>query len=397
MFTKFLLVLFCVTLLWGEQAQKLHEKYEDSSKCKKCHMPIVHEWQDSWHAKSHYRNDEYLRASIKYVARKSRLSTNIVRAQCAKCHNPRISVKVTEGDVIGQAVGIHTAIEGAVKDKTLQEGINCLVCHNIDKIHTKAPISVRGMDRVEWTPNGVMSGPYKDANSPYHKTLYRDFFDKNPNKLCFVCHANDTSYANKKLFISNMEKEYKGKQKCTECHMGPKKKGYAATIPLKNGKKRSRMVRAHHFKGAHSESMWKKALTLSLRSDKKNVWITIKNPQPHNIPSGFGGRELLVEVEFYKGTKKIDTKLISLTTYYKRKRLKASTPHMALQKSKELSVPAKGKKRLKIPKNKEATSMKVTLYYRLVNSEIRKLLRLQDAIWKKKFYITSKSLQLKKH
>ncbi len=75
-----------------------------------------------------------------------------------------------------------------------------------------------------------------------------------------------------------MEKEYKGDQKCVECHMGPKVKKYAASIRLQNGKVRPKKIRVHTFLGAHKESLWKDALKLSIKNAKDNLHVTITNP-----------------------------------------------------------------------------------------------------------------------
>ena len=148
------------------------------------------------------------------------------------------------------------------------------------------------------------------------------------------------------------------------------------------------------FSGGHTEIFWRNALKLSLQKQGENLFINIQNPQPHNLPSGFGGREILVEIKYFNGTKKIDTKVISLTTHYKRKRGKTSIAHTALKASKDLSIPAYGSKKFKIAINPDANVAEVTLYYRLVNDEIRNLLNLKDPIWSKKFFITSKTLNL---
>ena len=383
--------------LYAAKPVQLSSKYESAHKCKSCHSMMVDDWSASWHAKSHYKKDEYFQKSIDFIAKKSRQSVNAVKIECAKCHNPRISVtKVSDEYNAVAALGLDagTKVDKALEDKKISEGINCLVCHNIDKIHDKAPASVRGMDRVEWTKDGLMSGPFKDAKSPYHKTQYRSFFDKEPNKLCFVCHANDHSAASNKLVFTNMQKEYKGDQKCIDCHMSKKTAGYATTYKFKGVNKKTRLVRHHLFAGAHKERMWKDALGLELSKKRDHLIIAISNPQPHNIPSGFGGREIIVEVKFVDMDGKTISKKISLTRHYTRKHGRISTPHMALKQSKDLSIPAKGKKIIRLLLPDGAASVKVTLYYRLVNEEIDKLLHLQDPIWKKKFFITSKKLSL---
>ena len=387
-----LILLF--SLSQSAEVVKLSKQYQSANNCKVCHRQIVEDWENSWHKKSHYGNDEYLKKSIDFVAKKTRVGVDIVKVECAKCHNPRITkTTISDTDKITESLGLNADLQKAVNDKTIAEGINCLVCHNVEAIHQNAPQNVRGIDRLQWTKNGLMSGPFSDANSPYHKTQQRDFFTNNPNKLCFVCHANDHSQTNAKLVFTNMEKEYKGNQKCVECHMGPKTKGVAATYRMNNLPPKKRMVRHHKFIGAHTETFWRDALGLSLKKSGESILITLTNPQPHNLPTGFGGREILIEVKYFKGTKKIAQKLLSLTTHYKRKRGKASIPHTALKASKNISIPAKGSKTIKVQNNEEATMVEVNVYYRLVNDELRRLLNLQEPIWEKKFFITSATLK----
>ncbi|SFV60578.1 hypothetical protein MNB_SM-7-773 [hydrothermal vent metagenome] len=390
---------FLVTALslYGAKPVELSSKYESAQKCKACHAMMVNDWSHSWHAKSHYNKDEYFRKSINFVAKKNLQNVNTVKIKCAKCHNPRISVTHVNDEynaIAALGLDADTKVDHALKDKKISEGINCLVCHNIDKIHYNAPASVRGMDRIEWTHNGMMSGPFKDTKSPYHKTQYRSFFDKDPNKLCFVCHANDHSSASNKLIFTNMQKEYKGEQKCIECHMSKKHSGYATTYQYKGTQKKEREVRHHFFAGAHKEKMWKNALQLKLLQKKSDLIIKIINPQPHNIPSGFGGREIVVVVKLTDIARVTTKKEISLTTHYTRKRGRVSTPHMALKQSKDLSIPAKGKRVIRLALPKDTKWVKVTLFYRLANKEIRDLLHLQEPIWKKKFFITSKKIKL---
>lgn len=384
----FLIFLLSITYSFGAKVVEVEERYQDSTKCKVCHKRIVDEWSNSWHAKSHVNNDEYFRKSMEYVSRKTRKSLTSVNVECATCHNPRISVTHTGQDYeIAAVMGLNkgSKVDQAVNDDSISEGINCVVCHNIDKIHDEYDATKRGIDRVEWTPSGTMTGPYSDAKSPYHKTIHHDFMDKTPNRLCFVCHANDRSTNG--LVFTNMEEQYIGDQACVECHMGPQKQDVAATYSF-NGKQKIRTVRNHGFMGAHFESMWDGALRLSLEKKGKNILVTIKNPQPHNIPSGFGGRELLVEVIFKDASGQVlEEKTISLTTTYTRKKDKPSTPHTAKEQSKDLSIPAKGSKRLKVARTKGAKSVEVKLSYRLVNDEIRDLLELEEPIWSEKFLI----------
>ncbi len=393
----FLLILIVFNFVYGAKVVPVGEKYQSSRSCKSCHMHIVKEWESSWHSKSHYENDEYFRASIDYVSRKTRKSINSVKVQCATCHNPRISVTNTDMDY--EIMSVMNLDKGSQVNKALEsasigEGVNCVVCHNIDVIHADKDESFRGMNRVSWTKSGTMTGPYHDATSPYHQAEHRDFMDKNSEQLCFVCHANDTSTEG--FTFINMQNEYKKSDaSCVECHMGQKKSLYAATLPMKDGKPRKREIRAHGFVGAHTSGMWKNVLNLELSQKGQNILINIANPQPHNIPSGFGARELLVEIVYKNGDKNIVTKTLSLTNQYLSKKGKPTIPHMAASLVKEMSIPARGEKTLEVPKEKGATSAEVKVYYRLVNDEVRSMLDLKEAIWREKSFITSKSLQLK--
>ncbi|MEA1983676.1 MAG: multiheme c-type cytochrome [Campylobacterota bacterium] len=392
-----MMVLGISTLFGAAKVVEVGERFSDSQSCKACHLRIVNEWEESWHSKSHYQNDEYFQKSVDYVSRKTRKSPNSVKVQCATCHNPRISVTSTDMDYeIDAVMGLNkgSAVDKAVSDDAISEGINCVVCHNIDKIHDDRDATERGINRISWTESGTMTGPYKDAKSPYHKTIHHEFMDTQPNKLCFVCHANDRSV--KGLVFTNMEKEYiKGAKTCVECHMGPKSKDVAATYKMYNGKAKIREVRHHGFAGAHSSNMWRDALSVSLSQKEKEIMIHINNPQPHNIPSGFGSREIIVDIFYKKGMNIIDKKSISLTNRYTRKKKRPTIPHLATKQSKDMSIPAGGKRTLKTLTKVGATSVEVKVYYRLVNDEIRSLLKLKGANWAEKHFITQSNLKLK--
>lgn len=392
----FLLFLFALSALFGAKVVELEDRFQSAQNCKACHLRIVKEWEESWHAKSHYENDEYFAKSIDYVSRKTRKSLNSVKVECATCHNPRISVTTTGEDYeIAAVMGLDkgSAVNKAVNNDAISEGINCVACHNIDKIHDDLDESKRGINRVEWTKSGVMTGPYKDAKSPYHKSVHHDFMDKNPNQLCFVCHANDRSASG--LVFTDMQSEYVEADKtCVDCHMGPRKKDLASTHKV-DGAAKMREVRHHGFAGAHVSSMWRDALGLSLKQKKSNLFITIKNPQPHNIPSGFGSRELIVEIAYKKGMQVVQEQSISLTNTYTRRKNKATIPHLASAQSKDMSIPAKGKKVLKASLAEGSTSVEVKVYYRLVNEEVHALLELKGENWSEKHFITEENLKLR--
>lgn len=365
------------------------DKFKDSGKCKACHSHIVKQWDTSWHANSHYDNDEYLRKSIDYVARKmSGKSLNSIKIECAACHNPRISVTSTSSEYDAIAImklDANTAVNKALNSDTISEGINCVVCHNIDQIHDDLPENKRGIHRVSWMPSGDMSGPYADAKSPYHKVEQRSFMDSNPNQLCFVCHANDTSEEG--LRFTNMQSEFKGSKQCVDCHMSPRKSGVAATLRTADGKPMQRLIREHGFKGGHVESMWKGALNVQATKNATTLDVTLVNPQPHALPSGFGAREIVVMVEYQNGGKTIKTEQTSITSKYFSKRGKPTIPHVGAKFSEQDAVPAQGSKTYSFPLAPGAQNAVITVYYRLVNDEVREMLDLKEAIWSKKMLI----------
>ncbi|MGB5965318.1 MAG: multiheme c-type cytochrome [Sulfurimonadaceae bacterium] len=378
-----------------EVAPGLTAKYKDSSNCKSCHMPIVKEWQKSYHAKSHYGSNEYLRASMDYIQRKTRKSINAVKVQCAVCHNPRIAVTETDTDYEIAAVmnlDKDSAINKAVRSDDIAEGINCLVCHNIDSIDENLPASKRGIHRIKWNPVGTMSGPFDDAKSPYHKTQQRDFFSEDPKKLCFTCHANDRSVSG--LLFANTQKEYKETQKqCADCHMSPKKEGVASTLAIDNGKPKKRMVREHLFVGAHSAPMWEGTLDVTGNKEGKSLVVTISNDNPHNIPTGFGAREILVEIVYMSGSSVVEKREISLSQHYTDKRGKVTIPHLAVKATEDLSIPANGERSFSIAIPEGAGNAVVTVSYRLVNDEVRKLLKLKEKEWGQKKFITKRNIR----
>ncbi|MBU0632044.1 cytochrome c family protein [bacterium] len=388
-------VLLLVSSLYSAKVVAIGEKYKTSDDCRACHNHIVKEWKNSWHSNSHYEKDEYFRASVDYVSRKTHKSLNSVKVECATCHNPRISVTSTDTDYeIAAVLGLdkNSKVNKAVHDDALDEGINCVVCHNIDTIHDDYNASLRGMDRVSWSKSGLMSGPFPDANSPYHKTEYREFMDKNPNQLCFVCHANDHT-AEGQMFV-NMQGEYKNSdEKCVTCHMGEKKDLYASTLRIDHGKPKARQIRDHGFSGAHIQSMWKDALKVSAKSEGNNLVITLKNDLPHNIPSGFGSREIIIDIEYKNFDGKVGSDSVSLTKQYLSKYKKPTIPHVAEKASADQSVPAKGEKIVRVKLNKKANNAVINVSYRLVNDEVRGILELKEPIWSEKMPIASVSVQ----
>lgn len=382
--------------LYAAVAVQVGDKFKDSGKCKACHSHIVKQWDNSWHARSHYGNDEYFQKTIDYVARKdNRKSLNTIKIECATCHNPRISVTTTSAEyeaIAALNLDKDSAATKALQSDTIVEGINCVVCHNIDQIHDELPADKRGMNRVSWMKSGTMTGPFGDAKSPYHLTEQRSFMDTNPNQLCFVCHANDTSEEGHRFIDMQSEFVSNGKT-CVDCHMGPRKEGIAATLRDVKGQVHKRLIREHGFVGGHVESMWQNALKVEVRKGTANLDVILTNPQPHALPSGFGSREILIEAQYLNDGKVVKKEVLSLSTHYLTKRGKPTVPHLAAKTVQSFSIPAQGSKVFSLPLAGGSNSAVITVSYRLVNDEVREILDLKDPIWSKKMVI--KKLNIK--
>jgi len=391
--------ILAAATVFGQAAEvvEIGDKFKNSNKCRSCHNHIVNEWDKSWHAKSHYDNDEYLQKSIDYVARKtSGKSLNSVKIECAACHNPRISVTSTSAEYDAIAImklDANTAATKALESDTISEGINCVVCHNIDQIHDDLPADKRGIHRVSWMKSGIMSGPYANAKSPYHKVEHREFMDTNPNQLCFVCHANDTSEEGHRFADMQSEFNANGKQ-CVDCHMSERKAGVATTMRDEKGDKKKRLVRTHGFVGAHVEEMWKGALQVDVKRGARTLEVTLTNPQPHALPSGFGSREIVIEAEYSNQKSVIKKEVLSLTSRYVTKRGKPTIPHLAAKTVEQVSIPAQGSKTFSLPLMAGAEKVSLIVSYRLVNDEVRGLLKLKDPIWSKKMVIQKVNVKL---
>jgi hypothetical protein len=191
-----------------------------------------------------------------------------------------------------------------------------------------------------------------------------------------------------------MQDEYKGsEEKCVSCHMGEKKDLYASTLRMDHGKPKKRQIREHGFGGAHTKEMWKDALHVSAKVEGDDLIITLKNDLPHNLPSGFGSREIVIDVKYNNLKGKVSENSVSLTKHYLSKYKKPTIAHMAEQASTDNSVPAKGEKTVSVKLDKNATSAVVTVSYRLINDEVREMLDLKEPIWSEKMFIAKVAVQ----
>ncbi len=368
-------------------ADEIPQRCSSSINCKSCHGHIVKDWERSWHAKSHVDKNEYYRKSLEFVAKRRYKGVNRVKFECAVCHNPRISLKkVSEFADIDYAFNTRnkdSELVKAVEQEALKEGINCIVCHKIDSIDDSQSKFKRGNTILTWLETGTIGGPFADSKSNFHKSKQQKFFN-NPDKLCLVCHDNMRGY--KDFIIADTGDEFranKREEKCVDCHMSKKVKGYAALVKNAEGKKVKRLIRRHKFAGAHSEGMIKGALDVKLKADQNFLYVTITNPNPHSVPTGFGGRAIIIEVKSKIGGRENLQKKV-LTTHYKSKRGRPTIPHMAVTQKSDVEFEPYKARTFKFKRIKMSQEAVVRVSFQLVNDEIAEILDLKEKRWRQK-------------
>ena len=387
---RLLSLLFFIFPLFAEEIPK---RCSSSVNCKSCHSHIVKDWQRSWHAKSHASSNEYYRKTLEYVAQKRYKNVDIIQLECTACHSPRIGItKIDQSESLAHAFGmedVNTELGQAIEAETLKEGINCIVCHKIEAIHSEKDTTLRGNNMLTWLKAGVIGGPYKDSASSFHKSTQQRFFN-NPDKLCLVCHDNMKNSLG--LTIADTGSEYRSiakKKLCVDCHMSEKQDGYAALVPDTNGVKKKRKIRRHLFAGGHSKKSLRNALTVSTKEEGQKLFVTLHNPNPHAIPTGFGGREIIVEVKYKNGYSKMQ----SLTAHYKSRRGRPTIPHLAKKQDTSEHIKAMDKKVLEFITDKDTKPVEVMVWFKLVNDEIADILQLKEKQWQEKKLIVRQNIK----
>ncbi len=324
-------------LLEGEQ---IDPRYATNRNCEACHTAISKQWQTSRHAHSHFtKNDLYDKTLDYIVAHELTKTKEEIVVECAKCHNPRIEKRsINSADKLGLLLDIDKkSLDRILETPTMKNGINCIVCHNVDKIHLDKKGGKRGFDAVEFGPQGIMYGPFEGAVSPYHKTQKREFFVKDPNRLCFVCHYSDTNDFGVEVYSTGKEyeaakAEHPNAPQCIECHMSGKKKGIASNFGGEGGRVK-RLVRDHLFASIDNSKIYEKYLTISAKRQKDRLTVSITSQVPHKVPTGYGLRDIEIRVAFFgKDGKQISEQRKLYTAHWINEQGEETIPHLARKK-----------------------------------------------------------------
>jgi len=387
-------------------SKEIGKKWETNKNCEACHMEISSKWETSRHSNSHFSKNDLFKKSLMYmVTKKNTLILDEVKMDCAKCHNPRITTsKLSNDDKVSLLMG-HKSTKDTYKktleSKNMKNGINCVVCHNIDQIHLDKSKGSQGMNSVTFGPQGTMFGPFDDANSPYHKTEQRPHFTDDNPQLCYACHYSTKNHLGLEVYATGKEYDEFSKdtdenvEGCKSCHMSEKKKGVASNYAKVGEKPKERMVRVHRFASVDNSNILNDYIDVKSSTKDGKFVINIKNRTPHKIPTGYGLREIILKVVYLdKDDKEIGKKRYVLGVKWKDNKGNDTIPHLAETLVKDTRQEGKSSKNYKFPIPKGAVYAKYSFSYRLISEKMGKALNLTDPFFLKEYTFSEQRVHL---
>jgi len=399
-------LLYVILFIGSLYATRVDAQLDTSDNCKGCHLNITSKWETSRHANSHYSKNDLFKKSLEYIVKKN--PTKIldeVKLECAKCHNPRVVyTKIDEDDKISilfDDKNLTQQYDKAFNSAYVKDGINCIVCHNIDKIHLHKAKGSMGMKNIYFGKKGVMFGPFKNAHSPYHKTEQREHFQGDNPKLCFVCHYSAKNEHNLMVYATGLEyDDIKRRAKdnipgCKSCHMSQKQKGYASNYAPEGKKPKSRMVRVHRFASVDNSNIIKEHISVvdSIKDDK--FIIKIQNKTPHKLPTGYGLREVVLSVEFLNvSNKKLDDIRYVFGVNYVDKNGDMTIPHLAFKMVSDTRLGAYNQRKLKFDIPRRTRYIKYSVTYKLIDDKVAHEIGISDKFFLKDYVIVKKKIKI---
>lgn len=390
--------LAAVTLL---QAEEINEKWETNENCNACHMDISKRWETSRHANSHFSKNDLFKKSLEYMVRKNpTLILDEMKVECAKCHNPRITKKtVEEKDKYLLLMGIEEnkqEMQKVLNTENMKNGINCVVCHNIDEIHLDKSKGSEGMNSVKFGEQGTMFGPFDDADSPYHKTAQRAHFSSDDPTLCFVCHHSASNKHGVEVYATGKEYDASGSAEgCRDCHMSGKFEGFASNYSKNGGTPKPRMVREHRFASVDNSNIMINYIDVKSSTRKGKFILTITNKSPHFIPTGYGLREIILHVDYFdKADKKVGEARKVLAAKWLDAKGEETIPHLATSKAKDTRLAGNTTQDYLFDVPQGANYAKYTFSYRLISEKMAKTIGVTDPFFLKEYIFSERRIHL---
>jgi len=392
--------LICFTILHAQE--QLGKKWQSNKNCEACHQEISRKWETSRHSNSHFSKNDLFKQSLEYIVRKH--PTRIldeVKIECAKCHNPRLlKQKVSDEEKVALLLDDEDAkktFHDMLNTKTMKNGINCVVCHNIDEIHLNKKKGSEGMNSVKFGPQGTMFGPFKDAHSPYHKTQQRKHFMTDDPTLCFVCHYSQKNAHGIEVYATGKEYDRfaQGEEGCKNCHMSKKYKGIASNYAPVGEKPKERMVRKHRFASVDNSNILNDYVDVRGTTEGDKFVLLVSNRAPHKIPTGYGLREIILRVTFLdKNDKILAKKRYTLGTKWVDEEGKPTIPHLAKKVMKDTRMNGKSTNAYKFSIPKGAVYAKYSFSYRLVSENLAKEMGVTDPFFLREYVFTEQRVHL---
>lgn len=382
------------------------KKWESNKDCEACHSEISSKWETSRHSKSHFDNNDLFKKTLLYMVKEdSNLILDELKVNCAKCHNPKITQKsVSESDKFLLLMDLDDTkqeYDKILNSENMKNGINCTVCHNMNKIELDKSKGSQGMNDITFGPPGTMYGPFDDAVSPYHKTAQRDHFIDDSPKLCFACHYSGENYRNVEVystgkeyeeFLQDKEKSIEG---CKSCHMSKKKIGVASNFSKVGERAKARMVREHRFASVDNSDILEEYVDIKTAVENNKFILIITNNTPHSLPTGYGLREIILSVTYFNSdSKEIGSGKTTLGTKWNGVKGDYTTPHLATFKGKDTKLKGRSTKRYKFGIPKGVKYIEYKAYYKLIGDDMAKKINITDPFFLKDYIFAQDKVTL---
>ncbi|MDY0237354.1 MAG: multiheme c-type cytochrome [Campylobacterales bacterium] len=393
-------ILIPILLLTSLAFAQIDPKFTDLQNCRACHDEQLADWSTTWHSRTSEDKNELFSSLLTYTSKITHKARAEVNLECAKCHNPRLSIdKIDKNYIYAKAFGLETEqtkeIDKKLHSTQTQNGISCYVCHNIDHIKDRSSLKEYGTDLFTWTKGDLIVGPYDESGrSIFHKNDHREFFEDS-NTLCNSCHSGNANIGNLPGYETG--EEMAGHDiSCVDCHMGSKKRGYIAPqIAIENAPAKIRDIKSHLFAGARNSDILTTAISLSASENLGNIELLVQNLIPHKVPTGFSGRSIRIDIEFYSSDEKIIKKeYVNLRAKFLDRRGEEAFSYVATKLENDTRLKPLESKTLVLKKPSGAKYLRAKANYYLVAPELQGLLNLVDTTFTKAYPILETKLEL---
>jgi hypothetical protein len=303
-------------LSWTGLAQSAEETklhHVSSELCAECHADIYKQWKGSMHANSTAMKDPIHGTFYKKVVgdptQEGVKMKNGKYPVCLMCHAPN-----------------------AARDKTTKldakpaysEGVNCVACHTLTNFkgvqgpEGKLRLGLKAYDAADaiQAPHGFNRGAKQlaaagdmfggagggDSSKPNPhlgeavevdgKQIPALPMESNPTQMktsnaCMGCHDQRNNAHGVPLCQTGSEYTMsKSDVNCLACHM-----------PIANG------MADHSMGGGHDKAMLKRSIVFALNTETKgdtiHASVTLKNQQPHSLPTGAPFRNIYIKLMAY--------------------------------------------------------------------------------------------------